>query len=148
MSKGPRILFLFAGRAKEKWVEEGLRHYLKLLSGFARVEVKEVSESPKELQKLAQKIPADYFVILLDSRGEAYSSEAFAEFLKGKLNGGASRFCLVVGGSEGLPEDVKSRANLRWAFSPLTFPHHFFRVMLAEQVYRAFSILGGRKYHK
>lgn len=129
-------------------MEEGLRHYLKLLSGFAQVEVKQVSESPKELQKLTLKIPVDYFVILLDSHGDAYSSEAFAEFFKGKLNQGTSRFCFVIGGSVGLPEEVKRRANLRWAFSPLTFPHHLIRVMLAEQVYRAFSILGGRKYHK
>ncbi len=148
MSKGPRIIFLFAGRAKEQWVEEGLSHYLKLLSGFAQMEIKEVSESPKELQKLAMKIPVDYFVILLDLHGDSYSSEKFAEFLKRKLNEGVSRFCFIVGGSQGLPEAVKSRANLRWAFSPLTFPHHLFRVMLAEQVYRAFSILGGRKYHK
>jgi len=145
---GPKILLLLAGRAKEKWVEEGFRHYRKLLSGFAQVEIKEVSEIPRELQQLASKIPKGYFTILLDVEGERFSSEALAEFFKRKLNHGISRFCFVIGGSEGLPEEAKASANLRWSFSPLTFPHHLIRVALVEQLYRAFSILGGRKYHK
>lgn len=145
---GPKILLLLAGRAKEKWIEEGFRHYRKLLSGFAQVEIKEVSETPKELQQLASKIPKGHFTILLDVEGERFSSEALAEFFRQKLNQGTSRFCFVVGGSEGLPEEVKAQANLRWSFSPLTFPHHLIRVVLVEQLYRAFSILGGRKYHK
>ena len=145
---GPKILLLLAGRAKEKWIEEGFRHYRKLLSGFAQVEVKKVGESPKDLQGLSLKIPNGYFTILLDVEGESFSSEALAEFFKRKLNQGTSRFCFAVGGSEGLPEEVKASANLRWSFSPLTFPHHLIRVVLVEQLYRAFSILGGRKYHK
>lgn len=145
---GPKILLLLAGRAKEKWIEEGFRHYRKLLSGFAQVEVKEISEAPKGLQQLTSKIPQGYFTILLDIEGERFSSEALAEFFQRKLNQGTSRFCFVVGGSEGLPKEVKACANLRWSFSPLTFPHHLIRVVLVEQLYRAFSILGGRKYHK
>lgn len=145
---GPKILLLLAGRAKEKWIEEGFRHYRKLLSGFAQVEVKEISEAPKDMQQLTSKIPKGYFTILLDVEGERFSSEALAEFFQRKLNQGTSRFCFVVGGSEGLLEEVKVRANLRWSFSPLTFPHHLIRVVLVEQLYRAFSILGGRKYHK
>lgn len=145
---GPKILLLLAGRAKEKWIEEGFRHYSKLLSGFAQVEVKEFGESPKDLQGLSLKIPKEHFTVLLDIKGKSFSSEMLAEFFRGKMNQGTSRFCFVVGGSEGLPEEVKARANLRWSFSPLTFPHHLIRVVLMEQLYRAFSILGGRKYHK
>ncbi len=145
---GPKIFLLLAGRAKEKWIEEGFRHYRKLLSGFAQVEFKELSESPKDLQKLTLKIPKEYFIVSLDVKGESFSSETLAEFFRTKMNQGVSRFCFVVGGSEGLPEEVKAQANLRWSFSPLTFPHHLIRVVLVEQLYRAFSILGGRKYHK
>lgn len=145
---GPKILFLFAGRAKEKWVSEGCRHYLKLLSGFAQVEVKEFPESSKELQKLNDKIPEGSFKVILDAGGKSFTSESLAELLKQKQNQGNSRFCFVVGGSEGLPEELKKKADLLWSFSPLTFPHHLIRVMLLEQIYRAFSILGGRKYHK
>lgn len=145
---GPKILLFLAGRAKEKWIEEGFRHYRKLLSGFAQLEIKEVSEEPKELLRQASKIPKRSFTVLLDVDGQRFSSEALAEFFKTKMNQGTSRFCFLVGGSEGLPEEVKARANLRWSFSPLTFPHHLIRVVLVEQLYRAFSILGGRKYHK
>ncbi len=145
---GPKILLLLAGRAKEKWIEEGFRHYRKLLSGFAQVEVREFGESPKELEQLAAKIPKGCFTVLLDVEGERFSSEGLAEFFKTKMNQGTSRFCFLVGGSEGLPNEVKARANLRWSFSPLTFPHHLIRVVLVEQLYRAFSILSGRKYHK
>ncbi len=145
---GPKILLLLAGRAKEKWIEEGFRHYRKLLSGFAQVEVKEFGEGPKELALLAAKIPKGCFTVLLDVEGERFSSEGLADFFRTKMNQGVSRFCFVVGGSEGLPNEVKALANLRWSFSPLTFPHHLIRVVLVEQLYRAFSILGGRKYHK
>ena len=145
---GPKISLFLAGRAKEKWIEEGFRHYRKLLSGFAQVEVKEFGESPKELEQLATKIPARCFTVLLDVKGERFSSEGLAEFFRTKMNQGTSHFCFLVGGSEGLSDEVKAKANLRWSFSPLTFPHHLIRVVLVEQLYRAFSILGGRKYHK
>jgi 23S rRNA (pseudouridine1915-N3)-methyltransferase len=145
---GPKISLLLAGRAKEKWIEEGFRHYRKLLSGFAQVEVKEFGESSKDLGQLAAKIPKGCFTVLLDIEGERFSSEGLAEFFRTKMNQGISRFCFIVGGSEGFSDEVKAKANLRWSFSPLTFPHHLIRVVLIEQLYRAFSILGGRKYHK
>ena len=112
------------------------------------MEVKECGESLKELEQLTAKIPARCFTVLLDVEGERFSSEGLAEFFRTKMNQGTSRFCFLVGGSEGFPDEVKAKANLRWSFSPLTFPHHLIRVALVEQLYRAFSILGGRKYHK
>ncbi|MCI0329415.1 MAG: 23S rRNA (pseudouridine(1915)-N(3))-methyltransferase RlmH [candidate division Zixibacteria bacterium] len=145
---GPKIILLFAGRAKEKWIEEGFRHYRKLLSGFAQVEVKEFGETPKDLAQLSSRIPKRCFTILLDVGGERFSSETLAEFFKTKMNHGVSHFCFIGGGSEGLPDEVNAQAKLRWSFSPLTFPHHLIRVVLVEQLYRSFSILGGRKYDK
>lgn len=139
---GPKILLLLAGRSKEKWIEEGLRHYRKLLSRFAKVEVKEFGEELKELQKLASKLPKNCLTVVLDVKGESFSSKMLAEFFRTKMNQGTSFFCFVVGGSEGLSEAVIARANLRWSFSPLTFPHHLIRVVLVEQLYRVFSILG------
>ncbi|MGH8004441.1 MAG: 23S rRNA (pseudouridine(1915)-N(3))-methyltransferase RlmH [Limisphaerales bacterium] len=145
---GPKISLFLAGRVKEKWIEEGFQHYRKILSGFAQVEVKEFGESPKDLEQLSEKIPKGCFTVFLDVEGERFSSEALAEFFRTKMNQGVSRFCFVVGGSEGLPETLKAHANLRWSLSPLTFPHHLIRVVLVEQLFRAFSILSGRKYHK
>jgi len=80
--------------------------------------------------------------------GDMLSSEKFAEYLDRLTVSGTSRICFVVGGSCGLAERIKKRAVLRLSMSPMTFPHHLARVMVLEQLYRAFNILAGGKYHK
>ena len=112
------------------------------------MEVQEISDAPKELAGLSGKIFEGSFTVILDTEGKSFSSLSLAAFFRQKLNQGSSRFCFVVGGSVGLPEEIKKKAGLLWSFSDLTFPHHVIRILALEQVYRAFSILGGRKYHK
>ena len=80
--------------------------------------------------------------------GKPYSSEELSELLRECANGGRSRVCFLIGGSDGLSEAVKRRADVRMSMSRMTFPHHLARVMVLEQIYRAFNILEGGKYHK
>ena len=80
--------------------------------------------------------------------GTLYSSDELAGLLSDRASRGVSRVCFVIGGSDGLSEDVKRRADVRLSMSRMTFPHHLARVMVLEQIYRAFNLLGGGKYHK
>lgn len=88
------------------------------------------------------------YVIACDVRGKQMSSEAFAQRIDGLMTGGASTVCFVIGGSLGLCEQVLKRADLRLSLSEMTLPHRLFRVVLLEQVFRAFKIMNGETYHK
>ena len=137
--------------------------YKKRLGAFCRFEVEELteqrlSENPsekeiaaaldKEAAEIEKRIPAGAAVIAMCVEGKEMSSPALAKQLQSWTNAGKSRLCFIVGGSCGLSEKIKARADLRLSVSPMTFPHHLFRVMLAEQIYRAFTILEGSRYHK
>ena len=87
-------------------------------------------------------------VVALDGRGKRLSSEELAAFIAGKCAAGVSEFSFLIGGSHGLAEDAVKRADEVVSFGAMTFPHQLFRVMLAEQLYRAFTIIGGTPYHK
>jgi 23S rRNA (pseudouridine1915-N3)-methyltransferase len=132
------------GRLKEPYYEAACREYLKRLSAYARVVVRELPEGHGVLDAL----PGGAFVAALCVEGELCSSEALAARLAAWPLSGTSAVCFVIGGSEGLPEAVKQRAGWRLSLSPMTFPHHLARVMLLEQLYRGFMINGGGKYHK
>ena len=140
-----------------------MAEYQKRLGAFCRftaVEVPEqrVSDRPapgelaaaleREAAALEKRIPAGALRCAFCVEGETCSSEAFAAKLAAWQNAGHSRICFLIGGSSGLSPQLKRSAALRLSVSPMTFPHHLFRVMAAEQIYRAFTILEGRKYHK
>ena len=148
---------------KEKYYTDAFAEYKKRLGAFCRFEVEELteqrlSENPsekeiaaaldKEAAEIEKRIPAGAAVIAMCVEGREMSSPALAKQLQGWTNAGKSRLCFIVGGSCGLSEKIKARADLRLSVSPMTFPHHLFRVMLAEQIYRAFTILEGSRYHK
>jgi 23S rRNA (pseudouridine1915-N3)-methyltransferase len=136
---------------KEKYFAEALREYEKRLQRYCSLELIELQErgSPiKEGAELLAHIPAGAYVAALCVEGRALSSTQLASLLDEKSLSGISRLCFIVGGSEGLSDAVKDRADLRLSMSEMTFPHHLARIMLAEQIYRAFTILGGSKYHK
>jgi 23S rRNA (pseudouridine1915-N3)-methyltransferase len=133
-----RYSVVAVGKARPPYADD-LQHYAKLLSKHARVDVIEVADEAAA----ARRVPERAYVCLLDSRGRAYTSEAFAEWLEERRRAGRD-VCFVIGGAFGieLPE-----ADHRLSFGPPTLPHLLARVVLLEQLFRAHKILAGEPYH-
>lgn len=138
------------GKLKESFWKDAVAEYLKRLGGYAKVEVRELADSnlERESAALLAALPERDPVVLLDVRGKETSSEGIAHLIEGYALGGASRLSFVIGGSDGVSEAVKRRANARISFGPITLPHNLARVVLMEQIYRAFKIMRGEPYHK
>ncbi len=147
------------GKIKEKFYREALSEYGKRLSSYCKWEIIEVPDEKtkeeasetevlqlleKEGERILSKIPDRALAIL----GKELDSIAFAKFLEKQALHGESEFCFVIGGSLGLAPSVLSRANYSLSFSAMTFPHQLMRVILLEQIYRAFRINAGEPYHK
>ncbi len=139
-----RISVICQGRLKEKYYIAACEEYLKRLSSLSSVDIIELAEEGD----IASRIPKGSFVIAMAIEGKKLSSEGLAELLADCALKGKSRICLLIGGSEGLPEAVKKAADFRLSMSDMTFPHHLARVMVLEQIYRALGINAGSKYHK
>jgi len=157
------VTLICVGKLKEKYYGDAFAEYQKRLGAFCRFELEEISEQrlsenpaqgeiaaalDREAAEIEKRIPSGAAVIAMCVEGKSMSSPALAQQLRGWMNAGKSKFCFIVGGSFGMSERIKGRADLRLSVSEMTFPHHLFRVMLAEQIYRAFSILEGSRYHK
>lgn len=156
------VNFIAIGRLKESYFREACAEYQKRLSAFARVTLKEPSpcdlpqnpsraEIAKALEKEAELIREQTksgFNIAMCVEGKELSSEQLAQKLEDLGTGGISTVNFIVGSSFGLAESLKRGCDLRMSMSPMTFPHSLARVMLFEQVYRAFSIINNSKYHK
>jgi 23S rRNA (pseudouridine1915-N3)-methyltransferase len=154
-----KIRVLALGKDKDRWVNEAANHYLKLLTRFASVELVAVpsprlspSQSPGEIRakeaKVLQRSTGRGFHIAMSDRGKRLESLGFARFLD-KLHtssGGMVEFW--IGGPHGLADEMLHQAELVLSLSPLTFPHQLARIILLEQLYRAFSILHNTDYHK
>ena len=146
-----KVKLICVGRLKEKFYIDACAEYMKRLGRYCRFELCEVNESgslEKEGAAVLEKIPAGVFVIAMCIEGRLMDSEKLAAEIAAKTVAGCSQMVLLIGGSEGLSESVKKRAQLRLSMSPMTFPHHLARVMVLEQLYRAFTINEGSKYHK
>ena len=143
-----KINIVCVGKIKEKFYSEAVGEYLKRLSRFAKVEVREVSEC-RSLEEEAALIlrAAKGRVVALCIEGKKYSSEQLAGYIR-ELTDSGSECTFIIGSSCGLSDEVKNKANLKLSFSDLTFPHQLMRVILLEQIYRAFMINGGGEYHK
>lgn len=146
-----KVNVVCVGKIKEKFISDGIDEYKKRISRFAElgfVELKDFSppdEVRRECDLILPKLQG--FVVLLDIDGKTLSSEQLAETLeKAYLTQPVVTF--VIGGSEGVDERVRSRADLRLSFGRVTFPHQLMRLMLSEQIYRAFTIIEGLPYHK
>ncbi len=146
-----RIQLICTGRLKERFFIEACEEYAKRLGRYCmleRLELPESGDPERDGEAVLKKLPSDAFVAALCVEGRSYSSEELAALLRECANRGKSRVCFVIGGSDGLSPAVKSRADEKISMSRMTFPHHLARVMVLEQIYRAFQILGGGKYHK
>ena len=164
--KGVRMLsitLVCVGKMRETYYISAFAEYAKRLGAYCRFELVELPEQrlperpsqkeihaalEKEAQAIRARIPKGAAVIAMCVEGRLLSSEALAQQLAGYAAGGTSKVCFLVGGSFGLDEGIKREASLRLSMSPMTFPHHLARVMLAEQIYRACTINAGTQYHK
>lgn len=143
-----KIYFVVVGKIKESFYREAVAEYVKRISRFAKVEIKELAEGLNpEAEKEDILRACKGYVIALAVEGEKLSSEKLAKKLQTLTNEGKD-ITFVIGSSCGLAEEVKTRADYRLSFSDMTFPHQLMRVILAEQVYRAFMINAGSTYHK
>ena len=143
-----KINIICVGKIKEAFYRSAVEEYLKRLSRFARVEVKEIPEG-KNLNEEAEGIlkSATGKIIALCVEGSKYSSEKLAGFVKDLTDRGEEA-SFIIGSSYGLSDKVKKDADLKLSFSDMTFPHQLMRVILCEQLYRAFMINVGGEYHK
>ncbi len=154
-----KITFLWVGKTTEAWLQKGVEEYIARLKHYVPLSV-DVVPVPKNLPKqdiekqketegdavLARITPTDK-VFLLDERGAAYTSEELAVFLQKKMSASVRNLVLVVGGPFGFSEKVYQRANGQISLSKLTFSHQMIRLLLCEQIYRAFTIIRGESYH-
>lgn len=143
-----KIYFVVVGKIKEKFYTDAVAEYVKRLSRFAKVEVKELPEgSGPEAEADSILRACKGYVIALAIEGEKVSSEKLAAKMANLTNEGKD-VTFVIGSSCGLSDKVKQAADYKLSFSDMTFPHQLMRVILAEQVYRAFMINAGATYHK
>jgi len=157
------VTVLCVGKLKEGYFRDACAEYLKRLGGFAKVQVIELDEerlpdapSPAQIEaalaaegkRMLEKVPHGAALVALCIEGREQSSEALAATLSRWAVEGTSQVAFAIGSSFGLSPDVKAAAKLKLSMSPMTFPHGLARVMLLEQLYRAFQIESGGKYHK
>lgn len=155
-----KIKIIALGKIKEKFLKEGIDEFLKRLTPYASVEIielpaieiKDENLTDKVLEQEGEKILAQIkpnsYVITLEIEGANFSSEKFAQKLDEIANQGFNEIVFVIGSSCGLAKTVSDRANLKLSLSKMTFLHQFARLLLVEQIYRAFKILKGETYHK
>ena len=157
------VKIICAGKLKEKFYIEAFEEYKKRLNGFCKLDVCEIQEtrlsdnpSQKEidaaLEKEAKEIEKNFlknsFIVAMCIEGRQMDSIKFADFFKDRALSGKPDICFVMGSSFGMAERIKKNADIKLSMSEMTFPHHLARVMLAEQIYRAFNINNGSRYHK
>lgn len=158
-----KVSVICVGKLKEKFYLEAAAEYVKRLQRHCKLEIIELPESrlsdtpsPAEIKKalaaeaaaIREKLPKGGAVIAMCIEGKTCSSEELSRRMSGFAVAGKTQLTFLIGGSVGLDEELKKQADWRLSMSPMTFPHHMARVMLLEQIYRAYQIEQGTKYHK
>lgn len=146
-----RVQLICTGKLKESFYTAACAEYDKRLQRYCSLEILELPESGSIVRDgaaMLSHIGSGALVVALCIEGKGYSSEELASLIGQCAVQGKSRICFLIGGSDGLSEEVKRRADIRLSMSRMTFPHHLARVMILEQIYRAFNINEGGKYHK
>ena len=154
-----KIWFWSIGKSNESYVKEGIADFTKRISRYFPVEwtiipvpknsgmLSEMDLKIKEGETILQWLRQDDYLIALDERGKQFSSEGLSELLQERASASTKNLIFLIGGAFGLDAAVLKRAQLKWSLSQLTFPHQLVRLILAEQVYRACTILQNEKYH-
>lgn len=158
-----KVSIICVGKLKEKFYTEAAAEYVKRLQRHCKLEIIELPESrlsdtpsPAEIKKalaaegaaIREKLPKGGAVIALCIEGKTCSSEELSRRMTDFAVAGKTQLTFLIGGSVGLDEELKKQADWRLSMSPMTFPHHMARIMLLEQIYRAYQIEQGTKYHK
>ena len=154
-----KLNIITIGKLKEQYWKDAQDEYLKRLTPYAKIEITELKEEKfddksnhdvikeKEVDKIIKAIPDNSYIIVLDKEGTQYSSENFAEKVTKLTNNQINQITIIIGGPLGLTEALKKRADKMISFSKATFTHQMIRIILLEQIYRAYMIKEGRKYH-
>ena len=155
-----KIKIIALGKIKEKFLKDGINEFLKRLTPYASVDIIELSPIEiknenlvekileQEGEKILSHIKPQSFVITMEIKGKQFSSEEFAQKIEELTNYGYGEIVFIIGSSCGLSPIVSARANLKMSMSKMTFLHQFARLLLVEQIYRAFKIIKGETYHK
>ena len=158
-----RVNVLCVGKLKEKFYAEACAEFKKRISRYADMDIIEVNDekAPEQLsaalmeqvkdaegKRLLEKTVQGEYIIAMDLKGKELTSPELSELMEEVMNGGKSRISFVIGGSLGLSDEVLKRADKRISFGKPTFSHQILRIMLLEQIYRAFKIMRGEPYHK
>jgi 23S rRNA (pseudouridine1915-N3)-methyltransferase len=154
-----KLQFWSIGKVHEAYVKEAVEIFTKRISHYYPVEwniipvpkntamLSEMDLKKKEGETVLNFLQKDDYLILLDERGKLIKSEELAKFIETRANESIKKMVFLIGGAFGVSEDVMKRANYKWSLSPLVFPHQLVRLILAEQVYRACTIIKNEKYH-
>ena len=154
-----KLSIICVGKTREGFIDEGIRKYLRYVKPYAEAEVREVKEEKihdlkaaplvrkKEAEKILKVVPPQAMLVALDERGREYTSHEFADFLNTRIESGVREAAFVIGGAMGLDESVVGRADVVIALSRWTLTHEMARLVLLEQLYRAFTIIRGKTYH-
>lgn len=150
------IRIICVGKLKEKYLKDATLEYLKRIQKYTKIEVIELEDEGiseksvalrREKDKILKNINPKDFIITLEIEGNQFTSVEFSKKIE-SLQINYSNICFIIGGSYGLDEEIKKLSQLKLSFSSMTFPHQLFRIMLLEQIYRAYKIKAGESYHK
>ena len=154
-----KISFWSIGKANEPYIRQGVEEFTRRISNYFKVEwniipvpknagmMSEMDLKKKEGEMILDWLDKNDYLVALDEKGKQLSSVDLADFLQARANESVKKLVFVIGGAFGLDEAVLKRADHKWSLSQLTFPHQLVRLILAEQVYRACTILRNEKYH-
>ena len=154
-----KISFWSIGKANEPYIKEGVEEFTKRISRYFKADwnnipvpknaatLSETDLKKKEGEIILDWLNKDDYLVVLDERGKQISSEGLSAFIQSRANESTKHLIFLIGGAYGIDEAVMKRADYRWSLSQLVFPHQLVRLILAEQVYRACTILRNEKYH-
>lgn len=145
-----KIKIISITKKEDAFIREGVQVYLKRLKHYSPVEeiiVKAPKEKETEPELLLQKFSKEDYVVVLDENGKQFSSVDFSKWISGKMREGKRSVCFVIGGAYGFSEEIYKRANEMISLSNMTLPHQLAKLLFIEQIYRAFTIIKGEKYH-